>query len=74
MDFRSFGEMPFDVAAFLRLIRFSSISISDKPNSLNEKLRMFLNVILISKTRGWFLYLFIPFLTELLSLLSLSVM
>ena len=42
VDFRSFGGMPFDVVAFLGLIRFSSLSISDKPTSLNEKLGIFL--------------------------------
>ena len=56
VDFRSFGGMPFDMVAFLGLIRFSSLSISDKPNSLNEKLETF-NVIFISKTLGWFLFL-----------------
>ena len=61
--------MPFDVVVFLGLIRFSSLSISDKPTSLNEKLGIFFNVLLISKTLGWFLYLFIAF-----SLLSVSMM
>ena len=69
VDFRSFGGIPFDVVAFLGLIRFSSLSISDKPTSLNEKLGIFFNVLLISKTLGWFLYLFIVF-----SLLSVSMM
>ena len=55
VDFRSFGGMPFDVVAFLGLIRFSSLSISDKPTSLNEKLGIFFKVLLISKTLGWFL-------------------
>ena len=68
VDFRSFGGMPFDVVAFLGLIRFSSLSISDKPTSLNEKLdEIFFNVLLISKTLEWFLYLFIAFSTELIS-------
>ena len=58
--------MPFDVVAFLGLIRFSSLSISDKANSLNEKLGIFFNVLLISKPLGWF----IAFSTELTSLLS----
>ena len=66
--------MPFDVVAFLGLIRFSSLSISDKPTSLNEKLGIFFKVPLISKTLEWFLYLFIAFSTELISLLSVSMM
>ena len=57
VDFRSFGGMPFDMVAFLGLIRFSSLSISDKPSSLNEKLQTFFNVIFISKALGWFLFL-----------------
>ena len=72
VDFRSFRGMPFDVVAFLGLIRFSSLSISDKPASLNEKLGIFFNLLLISKTLAWFLNLFITFLTELISLLSVS--
>ena len=64
--------MPFDVVAFLGLIRFSSLSISDKPTSLNEKLGIFFNLLLVSKTLGCFLYLFIDFSTELISLLSVS--
>ena len=72
VDFRSFGEMPFDVVAFLGLIRFSSLSVSDKPTSLNQKLGIFFNVLLVSKTLGWFLYFFIAFSTELISLLSVS--
>ena len=68
VDFRSFGRMSFDEVAFLGLIRFSSLSISDKPTSLNEKLdEIFFNVLLISKTLEWFLYLFIAFSTELIS-------
>ena len=74
VDFRTFRRMPFDVIAFLGLIRFSSLSISDKPTSLNEKLGIFFNVLLISKTLGWFLYLFIAFSTELISLLPVSIM
>ena len=72
VDFRSFWWILFDVVAFLGLIRFSCLSISDKPISLNEKLGIFLNLLLISKTLGWFLYLFTAFSTELISLLSLS--
>ena len=56
VDFRSFWWIPFDVVAFLELIRFSSLSISDKPTSLNEKLGTFFNVLVISKTLGWFLF------------------
>ena len=74
VDCRSFGGMPFDVVAFLGLIRFSSLSISDKSTSLNKKLGIFFNLLLISKTLVWFLYLFIAFSTELTSLLSVSVM
>ena len=74
VDFRTFRRMPFDVIAFLGLIRFSSLSISDKPTSLNEKLGIFFNVLLISKTLGRFLYLFIAFSTELISLLPVSIM
>ena len=74
VDFRSFGGMSFDVVAFLGLIRFSSLSISDKPTSLNEKLGIFFNLLLVSKTLGCFLYLFIAFSTELISLLSVSMM
>ena len=62
------------MVAFLGLIGFSSVSISDKPISLNEKLGIFFNVLLISKTLGWFLYLFTAFSTELISLLSVSMM
>ena len=40
VDFRSFGGMPFDVVVFLGLIRFSSLSISDKFTSLNELVSM----------------------------------
>ena len=74
VDFRSFGVIPFDVVTFLGLIRFSSLSISDKLTLLNEKLGIFFNLLLISKTLGWFLYLFIAFSTELISLLSVSMM
>ena len=66
--------MLFDVDAFLGMIRFSSLSISDKATSLNEKFGIFFNVLLISKTLGWFLYLFIALSTELISLLSVSMM
>ena len=66
--------MLFDVDAFLGLIRFSSLSISDKATSLNEKFGIFFNVLLISKTLGWFLYLFIALSTELISLLSVLMM
>ena len=38
VEIRSFGGMAFDVVAFLGLIRFSYLSISGKPTSLNEKL------------------------------------
>ena len=37
VDFRRFVGIPFDLVAFLALIRFSSLSISDKPILLNEK-------------------------------------
>ena len=65
VDFRSFGGMSFDVVAFLGLIRFSSLSISDKPTSLNEKLGIFFNLLLIGKTLGWFLYLFLALTTDI---------
>ena len=74
VDFRSFGGIPFNLVAFLGLIRFNSLSISDKPTLLNEKLGIFFNLLLISKTLGWFSYLFIAFSTELSSLLPLSMM
>ena len=45
IDFRSFEGMPFDVEAFLRLVTFSSLSISAKTTSLNEKLGIFFNVL-----------------------------
>ena len=38
VDFRSFGGILFDMVAFLGLINSSSLSISDKPTLLNEKL------------------------------------
>ena len=60
--------MSFDVVTFPGLIRFCSLSISDKPTLLNEKLGIFFNALLISKTLGWFLYLFIAFSTELILL------
>ena len=63
VHFRSFGGDVFDLVAFLELIRFSSLSISGKPTSSDEKLGIFFNLPLISKTLGWFLYLFIPFST-----------
>ena len=71
VDFISFEGY---VVAFLGLIRFSSLSISHSPTSLNEKLGIFFNLLLISKTLGWFLYLFIAFSTELILLLSVSMM
>ena len=57
--------MPFDMLAFLGLIRFSSLSISDKPTTLNEKLGIFFNLLLIGKTLGWFLYLFLALTTDI---------
>ena len=72
VNFRSFGGILFDMVAFLGLIRSSSLSISDKPTSLNEKLGIFFRLLLISRTLGWFLYLFIAFSTELILLLSVS--
>ena len=66
-NFRSFWGIPFDVVAFLGLIRFSSLSISDKPTSLNENLGIFFNLLLISKTLGWILYMFIALSISLLS-------
>ena len=78
VDFRSFEVILFNVVAFLGLIRSSCLSISDKPASLwempNGKLGTFFNLLLISKTLGWFLYLSIAFSTELISLLSVSIM
>ena len=74
VNFRSFGGILFDMVAFLGLIRSSSLSISDKPTSLNEKLGIFFSLLLISRTLGWFLYLFIAFSTELILLLSVSMM
>ena len=74
VNFRSFGGILFDMVAFLGLIRSSSLSISDKPTSLNEKLGIFFRLLLISRTLGWFLYLFIAFSTELILLLSVSMM
>ena len=63
------------MVVFLGLIRFSSLSISDKPTSLNEKFdEIFFNVLLISKALEWFLYLFIAFSTELISWLSIPMM
>ena len=55
VDFISFEGY---VVAFLGLIRFSSLSISHSPTSLNEKLGIFFNLLLISKTLGWFLYVY----------------
>ena len=60
VDFRSFWEIPFDVVFFLGLIRFSSISISDKPTSINEKLGIFFNLLLISNQDGFYVCL-MPF-------------
>ena len=74
VNFRSFGGILFDMVAFLGLIRSSSLSISDKPTSLNEKLGIFFRLLLISRTLGWLLYLFIAFSTELILLLSVSMM
>ena len=74
VNFRSFGGILFDMVAFLGLIRSSSLSISDKPTSLNEKLGIFFSLLLISRTLGWFLYLFIAFSTKLILLLSVSMM
>ena len=74
VDFRSFGGILIDLVAFLGLFRSRSLSISDKTTSLNEKLGIFFNLLLISKTLGWFLYFFIAFSTELISLLSVSMM
>ena len=75
VDFRSFGGIPFYVVAFLRLIRFISLSISDKAALLNEKLEIFVNLLLISKTLGWFLfYLFIAFSTKLMSKVLLTIL
>ena len=62
-DFRSFWGILFQVVAFLGLIRFSSS---------NEKLGILFILLLISKTLRWFLYLLIAFSTELISLLSVS--
>ena len=50
VDIRNFLGILFNVAIFLGLIRFSSHSISDKLTSLNEKLEIFFNLLLISKT------------------------
>ena len=49
------------LVVLVRLIRFSSLSISGKASSLSEKFGIFLNVLLISKTLGWFLYFFVAF-------------
>ena len=48
--FRSFGGMLFGVVAFLGLINSSCLSTSDKPTSLNEKLGIFCNLLLIWKS------------------------
>ena len=74
VDFRSFGGILFGVAAFLGLIRLNSLSVSDKPTSLNKKLGIFFNLLLISKTLGSFLYLFNVFSINLISLLSVLMM
>ena len=50
VEIRSFGGMAFDVVAFPGLIRFRYLSSSGKPTSLNEKLGIFFNLLLISKT------------------------
>ena len=52
VDFRNFGGILFDVDVFLGLIRSSILSVSDKPTSLNEKLEIFFNLLLISKILG----------------------
>ena len=49
------------LVVLVRWIRFSSLSISDKASSLSEKFGIFVNVLLISKTLGWFLYFFVAF-------------
>ena len=41
VNFRSFVEIPFYAVAFLRLIRFISLSISGKATLLNEELEIF---------------------------------
>ena len=74
VDLRRFWGILFDVVVFLGLIRSSSVSIPDKPTLLNEKLGIFFNLLLVRKTLGWFLYLFIAFSTESISLLSVSMM
>ena len=74
VDFRSFGGILFGVAAFLGLIRLNSLSVSDNPTSLNKKLGIFFNLLLISKTLGSFLYLFNVFSINLISLLSVLMM
>ena len=56
VDFRSFWGIPFGVVSFLGLLRSSSLSISDKPTSLYEKIGIFFNLLLISKTLGWLQY------------------
>ena len=48
VDFRSFWGMP-KLGSLFWIDWVSSVSISDKPISLNEKLGMFFNVLLISK-------------------------
>ena len=49
------------LVVLVRLIRFSSLSISGKASSLSEMFGIFFNVLLISKTLGWFLYFFVAF-------------
>ena len=74
VDFGSFEGILFDVAAFLGLIRFSTRSFLDKLTSLNEKFGIFFSLPLICITLGWFLYSLIAFSTELIPLLSVSMM
>ena len=74
VDFGSFEGILFDVAAFLGLIKSSTRSFLDKLTSLNEKFGIFFSLPLICITLGWFLYSFIAFSNELISLLSVSMM
>ena len=74
IDFRNFEGILFDLIPFLGLIRFSSLSISDKLTPLNEKLGISFNLLLINETLEWFLCLFVAFSTELILLLALSMM
>ena len=74
VDFGGFEGILFHVAAFLVLIRFSTLSFLGKLTSLNEKLGIFFSLPLIRITLGWFLYSFIAFSAELILLLSVSMM